>query len=111
MYFTGIGWVASPKKNKNSRNDIKSTMDQKVYLVTDVGSCSPCMGIIYGIFDSSEAAEKLKRRINAVGTSITGGWSDNEVTIHECSRSILFRGFGKNGNTMSHTQCKKFTQF
>lgn len=29
----------------------------KVYIITDVGTCSPCDGVILGIFDTIEAAD------------------------------------------------------
>lgn len=55
----------------------------KVYLVTDMGVVSPCMGIIAGTFTTSEEAYAFKEEVETIGPQKYGFWGDNDVGVLE----------------------------
>lgn len=58
-------------------------MSQTIYVVSDVGAVSPCMGIIFGAFATESEAKALQTRIES-NPEAWGLWDfDDKVCVHE----------------------------
>lgn len=65
------------KHSDNGIINILEAMDQqKLYMITDCGSVSPCYGFIFGIYNTEEAA---KQRLLAVREDPNNNWMGSHI--------------------------------